>query len=192
MQYHTAGGHARVGGAWGLLPPLLPTGEPIAAADVLDTNAFLDTELVFPISRSGNRTDLTFFYWQTYAATIRGKEALQQVCRNPIQCSPACTAENDKLWLMRPPSISGCIDDKKTNIVWHPTYPDRHPLSHLSGRIRSLGNIHISEHKVKDYDLFYLSEYPVFLLISERLVNTLHDMGVTGCGAMGYPAIVMA
>ncbi|MFO0826265.1 MAG: hypothetical protein U0792_24620 [Gemmataceae bacterium] len=192
MHFYQAVGNGQDSGAWGLLPPLLSDGTPVAAAAVLDTDTYLDTELLFPISRAGYHTDLTFFYWQAYVATPKGRDALEQLCRNPLKFSPARTIQGDKLWLVRAPGVSGAIDDKHTIVKRHPSYADRHPLAHLSGRVRSLGNIHLLGEQVSGRDLFYLAEYPVFLLISDFLVNGLRDLGISGWGIVDDPAIAIS
>lgn len=189
MRHYIASYGMDDGSSWGLLPPVLPTGDPIAAASLLDNGQYMDVKVVLPVGRPGRRTDLTFFYWQTYAANQHGRIALETCCRNELQFSPAVSSEGDDLWIVRAPQVDRCLDVSRSNIVWHPRYPDRHPLAHMSGRIRTMSNMYLVADTAADYDMFYIMEHPLYLLVSERLLEALQQMHITGIGYIEYPTI---
>ena len=188
MIYYVAAGGSDAG-AWNLSPPTLPCGRPIAAATFIDTCELANTRVLFEITRQGVSTDLTFYYWQAYAAKASGIEALTNHCRNPLRYSPAISSGGDELWGVCAPRLGNVIDKRSTKIEYHPEYAVNHPLSYLSGRIRSLGNIHLTHDVVNDFDMFYVLEYPVFLVVSQRLIENLRNCGITGIGYASYPTI---
>ena len=101
----------------------------------------------------------------------------------------AVSSEGDDLFAVCAPHVVGSIDAGLSTVTYHPKYSAGHPLFHLSEKIRSLGNIHLRGDIVKDYDLFYVSEYPVFLVVSQRLVDLLTDYNVTGIGVAMLPEL---
>src|SRR5689334_13182790 len=127
--------------AWGLLPPVLPDGSPIAAAALLDTADFAEVPLVFPVSRPGRRMPLTFFYWQAFAATPAGRAAVERQRPAGVWFRPARSSEGDELLVVRAPRVRGAVDPGASRLTWHPVYPPRHPLAHLSGAIRTAGRL---------------------------------------------------
>ncbi|MBN9522282.1 hypothetical protein J0H58_27815 [bacterium] len=177
---------------WGLFPPTRPDGEPFAAARLIDTADFADEQLIFPIGRSGRRTGLTFFYWQAYAATPAGRDAVARAAPAGVWFSPATTSAGDELFVVRAPPLRGAIDPAGSRLDWHPTYPPRHPLVHLSGQIQLAYKLALRRPVIEGFDLFYLAEYPVVLVITERLLATLQGTGVEGVSGAEFPEIVFA
>ena len=70
--------------------------------------------------------------------------------------------------------------------------PPRHPLVHLSGQIQLAYKLALRRPVIEGFDLFYLAEYPVVLVITERLLATLQGTGVEGVSGAEFPEIVFA
>jgi hypothetical protein len=192
MNYCVAAGDERLGDAWRLHPPTLPNGEDFPAADMIDTDKFRDVEVFLPLAATGRKIDLTFIYWQTFVATSRGADALRALCCSPIWFSPATTCEGDNLHILHSPLITGAIDDTRTTVTYHPQYPSRHPLSHMSGKVKRMSTICLRTDVVREYDLFYLSERPTYLFVSERLLKELQVAGIEGVGRAPLPQVSLS
>jgi len=192
VNYFVASADETLHDTWKLHPPLLPNGEQFPAAEMIDTDKFRDVQVYMPVAATGRKTDLTFIYWQLYVATDNGARKLSTLCRSPIWFSHAVTESGDALQILHAPLIADAIDMNQTLIVRHPEYPLRHPLSHMSGKIKTMTNIHLWQDAIASYDLFYLAERPLYLFISQRLLESLREAGVEGAGAAIYPQVYLS
>jgi hypothetical protein len=189
MKIHEASVVADFPDAWGIMPPMLPNGEYIAADDIIVKDDHANTRLVFPVSRPGRRLPLTLFYWQALAATEAGCDALQEIGVEGVWFSPAVSSEGDELWIVRTPVLSDCIDYDRSQFTTHPFYPPGHALAHLSEGIKDLWHLALFRPPVEQYDVFRIAEYPVILFISNRLIDELRERGIEGVGVNSFSRV---
>lgn len=192
MQYYPGWFGGQADDAWGLQPPLLPNGSPFAASELIDTDHFATTELFFPISRTGERTDLTFFFWGAYVATSKGRDAIESLEIKDVWFSPAKSSEGDELWVVRCPSLSGCVDLELTKATRYPSFPSHHSHAHLSGQFKDMFDLCLISDAVSKHDLFYVVEYRTIILVSKRLIDSLHESGITGVGVSPFPRVSLS
>ncbi len=188
MRYFIASGDVN-STTWGLLPPVLPTGQPFAAAELITSQAYADTKLLFPVGRQGSQTDFSFIYWQTYALSSDGRAVLEQRSPRGVWYSPAETTEGSKVWVLRAPLVTDAIECEKSNLTRHPQYPERHPFFAKSGHIRLAYTLCLNNSVIDGYDFFFLTEYPIVMIVSERIVEYIASTGLSGFGTATFPAI---
>ena len=165
---------------WILLPPVLPSGDAISEASLIDTRQYENTELVLPVASQGDIPEITSLMWGVFALTHTGREAFESFSIKDLWFSPARSSSGVPLWIARPPLLSNAIDEPKAKAVREGLFPKGHPLESRSGKIRSVRSVVLRRHAIEGHDLFILADYPVFQVISKGLICKIEQSPLSG------------
>lgn len=167
---------------WSLWPPTLPSGDSISEASLVDDHKYGSTELIFPVASNGDISDITHILWGIFALTEKAKAIFESFSVRGLWFSPARSSNGVPLWIARAPLLTSAIDEVKSHVVREGSFPKGHPLEHRSGQIQSVSPVVLRRDIITGYDLFYLSEYPVFQVISSNLVHRIQSNQLSGLG----------
>ena len=165
---------------WELAEPVTALGTPVDESLFLRAQKYMGSQpLVLRIEECGQPVSFYLSAFHMPVVERRFAERLDELCSGEAQLVAVTvpTAEREYV-ILNVLQERQCVDEQKTTEVGRWTMEDGIP--ELVGKYHALTGLRVDARNIGDAQIFRIKDFPVALIVSERVKDAWEEMGISG------------